>query len=233
MGREHTLDKIQRVFFEGASESTLTPIQQEQIRRYRAAFSVWLDKPIMSDSHIRDFLMREFGVGRTQAYSDINNLKYLLGNIRNAGKEWQRYKADQLVSDAIAMLEPREIEEEVPVKKPKKKVAGFMAVVEEDDHPATELKKKTIYPGKTDVLIAEAKIKAAKALVSIHKLNKDEGEQMPWDEIIPQGWEATTDPSVMGIKSIPNVQDRIEKLKKKYNQDIEIEDAEFTDVSEQ
>ncbi len=234
MGREHTLDKLQRVFFEGAGESSLTSVQLTQLRRYRAAFSIWLDKPILSDSNIRDFLIKEHGVSKQQAYTDIHNLKYLLGNVTNAGKEWQRYKADQLISEAVSLLDPKEVEREVSVSKPKKKkkVVGFgMSDIVEEDKPDAEIKKIWVQPSKTDVLVAEAKIKAAKALVDIHKLKMDEAEQIPWDDIIPHDWEATDDPTVIGLKPIPNIREKIKKLKKKYGQDIEIVDTDYEDLS--
>jgi len=231
MGREHTLDKIQRVFFEGAEESILTPVQQQQIKRYRAAFSVWLDKPILSDTQVVKFLQAEHDVSKQQAYTDIRYIKVLLGNVKNAGKEWQRYKADQLVSDAVALLEPREVEKEVEKPKKKGKVVGFTAIDPDEEEDITEKKTFTINPSKTDVLIAEAKIKAAKALVAIHKLDKDEGEPMPWEDIVPHDWEATSDPSVIGLKPIANIEEKIKKLKKKYSQDIEIVDTNYEDIT--
>ena len=197
-GKEHTLDKIQRVFFNGEEEATLTPLQQKQMKRYKAAFSVWLDKPILSDVQIRNYLKKEFGISTQQAYNDIHNIKYLLGNINHAGKEWQRYKADQLISEAIAVLEP------------------------EEGRPPVD---------KYDIMIAETKLKAAKVLVAVHKLNKDEGEEVPWDDIIPHDWEPTSDPSVIGLKPVKNIREKIKKLKKKYNQDIDIIDTDYEEIT--
>lgn len=59
-----------------------------------------------------------------------------------------------------------------------------------------------------------------------NQLDKEDSLEFPWDEIVPQQFEATSDPSVIGIKPIANIQDRISAMKKKYEADIEYIDFE-------
>ena len=55
---------------------------------------------MMSDSEIRDRLMNEYGISKTQAYRDLANVKILLGNVKAAGKEWFRFKANSILDQA-------------------------------------------------------------------------------------------------------------------------------------
>lgn len=76
---------------------------------------------------------------------------------------------------------------------------------------------------------AMAMIRAGEALVKVNKLDKDESENIPWDDIIPLSLEPTTDISVIGRKPIPNLKEVQMKLRKKYGL---VEDVDFADVTE-
>ena len=62
-----------------------------------------------------------------------------------------------------------------------------------------------------------------------NQLDKEESERLPWDEIAIQPFEITSDPSTIGIKAIPNIKERIAKLKEKYFADIQ--DINYEDVT--
>jgi hypothetical protein len=83
----------------------LTTKQNEQLRRYEAAFTIWQDKPWMRDREIRNFLMKSYGVSQSQAYVDIKNLQLLFGKIQNASKEMYRFMANELIKEAIQGLD--------------------------------------------------------------------------------------------------------------------------------
>lgn len=102
MSRKANLDKFHDVLFKDFDEQQhLTLVEQDQLKRYRAAYSQSLENPSIPDTKLRDFLMNEFGVSQTQAYSDIVNIRILLGNVRNAGKEWVRYLVNETLKEAI------------------------------------------------------------------------------------------------------------------------------------
>ena len=71
-------------------------------------------------------------------------------------------------------------------------------------------------------------IKAAAVSDKINQLNKEDAERIPWDEIIPQVFEPTEDPTVLGIKPIPNIREKIAAMKKKYMN--EIEDVTYDEI---
>jgi hypothetical protein len=190
MSRKTNLDKFQELMFRDISEITdLDHVERQQLIRYRFAFTQLLDNPSKEDTILRDDLMNEFGISQSQAYRDISNMKVILPNIRNAGKEWIRYIVNEELKAAIKFARDN--------AKPKEWIA------------------------------------AISALAKYNKLDQDEAEAMPWDEIIPTPIEPTSDPRVLGIEPLKDEAATIKKLLEKYKGDIEIEDIEYEDFSDE
>jgi len=74
------------------------------------------------------------------------------------------------------------------------------------------------------------RVEAIKALGKYNRLDQDDGEEIPWDQIIPVSIEPTTDPSVLNVKPIPNLEEEIKKLYEKYKAEIEIEDIDYQEI---
>jgi len=91
--------------------------------------------------------------------------------------------------------------------------------------------KQAIQDAKDSEQLRE-RIEAIKALGRYNKLDKDDAEQIPWDEIVPVEIEPTSDPSVLGIKIIPNIDDEVKKLYEKYKAEIEIEDIDYKELDQ-
>jgi hypothetical protein len=188
MSKPHTLDKLKIALFEGKKDG-LSESDLNVLRRYKAGFTAWLDEPTMRDSEMRVFLIANYHVSESQAYRDIANLKFLLGNVRNANKEWQRYKVIDMLDEA------------------------YNRAKEAND--------------------VKAMVMAADKLGKYTQLDQKDDEVMPWEEIIPQTYEVTSDPSVLGITPIPNHRKKITDLLKKYSDDIEFEDMrEYKELEE-
>ncbi len=153
-------------------------------KRYANVFAYWIDKPTLSDKKIVQYIMSEFGIKKTQAYRDVNNIKILLGNVRNAAKEWQRYKLIAMLDKAYEIAERRK-----------------------------------------DV---KAMILAADKLGKYTQLDKEDTMKIPFDEIVPPSWEITGDVTVLGIKPIPNLEEKKKQLREKYGGTL-IEEAEVID----
>lgn len=70
-----------------------------------------------------------------------------------------------------------------------------------------------------------------RAVASYAKYNRvdlEDEQVMPYEMIVVQPFTATSDPSVLGIKPIPNIQRKISDMIKKYRAEtIDIEDVEF------
>ena len=67
-----------------------------------------------------------------------------------------------------------------------------------------------------------------KNLIKNNLTDKEDTPDLAFDKIVPLEIVATDDPSVIGIKKIPDLRGRIKKLIKKY--DAEAEFAEFTEI---
>ncbi len=73
-----------------------------------------------------------------------------------------------------------------------------------------------------------------RAATSYGKLNKVDAEDVqavPFHLIVVQPFVATDDPSVLGIKPIPGIEDKIKKMLQKYSAEtLDIEDVEYEDA---
>lgn len=63
-----------------------------------------------------------------------------------------------------------------------------------------------------------------------NRTDKDDEPDLEYDKIVPQTFEPTDDPSVIGIKKVPGLRDRIRRLEKKYGRNIE--DAEYEEIKD-
>jgi hypothetical protein len=66
-----------------------------------------------------------------------------------------------------------------------------------------------------------------KNLIKNNQTDKEDTPDLAFDKIVPLEIEATDDPTVIGIKKLPDLRGRIKKLNKKYDAD-----GEFTDFIE-
>lgn len=179
MARNDSLDLVVRAMFD--SSVVLTEKDQQMMVRLRDVYTFWLSKPTLTDSNIRDYLMVNFGLSRSQAYNDIAHIKMVLGNVPVANKEFFRYKANHILDEAHNAA-----------------MAGN--------------EKK-----------AKALTKIAEAIAYNNRTNEDDGEKMPFDEIVPKDLSFTIDPTVAGVKVIPGMREKAMKLFEKYAEDIELD----------
>lgn len=186
-----SLDKYYDVLFRDFDETKhLTEAERIRLKRYRSAFTLSLENPSIPDTELCNFLIQEFGISRSQAYVDLGNIRVLLGNIKNAGKEWVRY----LVNEELK------------------------SVIEE----ARDLGKKGL----------DKRINAAAVLARYNRLDKEDQPELPWEELVPQPIEPTSDPTVLKIKPLSNKEETIRKLYDKYKGDIEIEYTDYEEVKD-
>lgn len=65
-----------------------------------------------------------------------------------------------------------------------------------------------------------------------NRTDKDDEPELEFDKIVPQTFELTDDPTVIGIAKVPGLRDKIRRLEKKYG-DTRIEDAQFEEIKEE
>lgn len=73
--------------------------------------------------------------------------------------------------------------------------------------------------------------RAATAYGKLNRVDLEDEQSIPFDQIIWQPFTATDDPRVLGIEPIPNLQSKIDEMIAKYRKEtIDIEDVDFEEV---
>ena len=73
--------------------------------------------------------------------------------------------------------------------------------------------------------------KAASSYAKFNRVDLEDEQAVPYDLIVVQPFTATNDPTVLGIKPIPNINEKIAALLKKYQaENLDIEDIEFEEA---
>lgn len=65
-----------------------------------------------------------------------------------------------------------------------------------------------------------------------NRTDKDDEPELEFDKIVPQNFELTDDPTVIGIAKVTGLRDKIRRLEKKYG-DTRIEDAQYEEIKEE
>jgi len=70
--------------------------------------------------------------------------------------------------------------------------------------------------------------KAAASYAKFNRVDLEDEQAVPYEMIVIQPFTATNDPTVLGIKPIPNLQQKIDQMIKRYGAEtIDIEDIEY------
>ena len=73
--------------------------------------------------------------------------------------------------------------------------------------------------------------KAASSYAKFNRVDLEDEQAVPYDMIVVQPFTATDDPSVLGIKPLPRLQERIQQLLHKYSaENMDIEDVEYEEA---
>lgn len=73
--------------------------------------------------------------------------------------------------------------------------------------------------------------KAASSYAKFNRVDLEDEQALPYDLILVQPFTATSDPRVLGIKPIPNVEEKIAAMLKKYRQEsMDIDDVDYEEV---
>lgn len=69
-----------------------------------------------------------------------------------------------------------------------------------------------------------------KARILNNRTDKPDEPELEFDKIVPQSFEPTDDPAVIGIEKIPDLRSKIKLLNKKYNDNVQF--AEYEEIEE-
>jgi hypothetical protein len=71
---------------------------------------------------------------------------------------------------------------------------------------------------------------AADKIGKYNQLDQPDADPLPFDEIVPQNFEPTDDPSGLGVKKDPDIRKKKKKMLEKYMSEIEIIDVPYEDI---
>ena len=187
MPKPSTIDKFRDHLFDDIDTLSLTPMERDQLLRYRAIFTLKLENPHVSNRVVADFLKDNFGITSVaQAYRDISAMEMMLGAVRSSEKQWIRYLVVEKLKDALAMAEKK---------------------------------------GKIKEMIM-----AADKLAKYTRLDQEDQEPIPWEEIVPAPVEYLNDPKLLGLPEPPEgARAFVEKIKRKY---IDLPEAEYEELKD-
>ena len=73
--------------------------------------------------------------------------------------------------------------------------------------------------------------KAAASYAKFNRVDLEDEQAVPYEMIVVQPFTATDDPTVLGIKPIPNLQQKIDQMIKHYGAEtIDIEDIDYEEA---
>ena len=185
MPKPSDLDKFRDYLFDDVDTLPFTERDKTRLLRYRAIFTLKLERPSTSNKDIARMLMDQFSVKSvSRAYHDIAAADILLANVRSSEKQWIRYLVVETLKEAINLAR-------------------------EDGDIATM-------------------VKAADRLGKYTRLDQEDQEPIPYEDIVPAPVEYTSDPEVLGLPTPKEgAREFIERIKRRY---IEAEEVEYTEV---
>jgi len=91
--KEPLVEKLLAVLYKTPDEVDIKFTENELVlkRIYEDIFCKWLDKPSLMDKDLIKYLETKYNRSKIQSYRDVAIIKSVLGNVRNASKEWHRY----------------------------------------------------------------------------------------------------------------------------------------------
>lgn len=186
MPKPSTLDKFHDHLFDDCDSLEMTPRERAQLMRYRAIFTLKLQKPHITNTEVAKFLKKEFGITSVgQAYRDIAATETVLGKIRSSEKQWIRYLVVETLKKAIHLAQK----------------SGDI----------------------------KAMVAAADKLGKYTRLDQEDQEPLPFEEIVPEPIEYLNDPTILGLpEPKEGARQYVEKVRRKY---FEAEDVEYKEVS--
>ena len=192
MGIPRVLDVAKDYLFASVDEMTeakIPQITQARLIRLRDMYNFWLQYPSMKDLQITQELMKRYKIQKSAAYEDLRYIKYLLGDLNKASKDYHRY---------------RFIQRNEETRETAKRLGDARSMAACDN-----------YYGK------------------YMQLDKEDEVDKGYDKIIVQPFVPSADPTILGIKPISDIRERIKKKIAQYwSEDVEEVDFEEADFNE-
>lgn len=107
MPKRETLELCRQYLFENPTIELSTQMKN-RLTRIRSAYTLWMEFPMKSELQIRNFLVDNFDVKKVQSYDDIVIIKALLGNVKNASKDWHRFRFNAMIEESYEIAKAQQ-----------------------------------------------------------------------------------------------------------------------------
>lgn len=110
MPKKDTLDYCEKHLFSDVQKMQKDNVPGaiiNRIVRIRDVYMQWLRTPSKNDRDIVAYLMSNYNIQNSIAYEDIKIIKYLIGSIQKASREFHRWKANAMIERSFAIAENR------------------------------------------------------------------------------------------------------------------------------
>lgn len=191
-------DRIYRHLFDDKEKTKLSENDYKVKQRVQAAFTKKLDHPTITDKSLVKFICETFDVSFVTAYSDLNGIEMMFGDIRKANKEYIRMVVTETQKDVINMEKSR-------------LVKNLEAVRKWEDHERNE---KGELPPRPDYYSTKDLTNAVAVLARANNLDKEDPNMPNWEDVQPPIIEPTDDVTIMDLDAVP--ERSIQLLKEKY-----------------
>lgn len=188
------IELAQREMFTPAEEllTRYDAARVDHLLRLRDMYNWMLANPSERDRKFIDLFMGKYGIGQSQAYSDLALIKKLIPALAPASREFYRKQVSEMLLETYNMAKAR-------------KDTKAMAM-------------------------------AAKELGKVNRVDLEDEKELPYDKIVLQPFTPSFDPTIIGLKPIPNVDEVKARLRKQMamdNPDIEDVNYEPADLEEE
>ena len=195
-GKLSFLDRLNTHLFE--NRETLPQIfDKDEIRmiyRYRSIYTKWYSEPMFPERLLVEYIVNEFDVSAQTAHKDIANVKILLGNVKNASKEFFRHAANEMLREAIELVQ--DADTALEVKKAEVYIKAALSLVDINKlkvEEGNDLKWSEIKPVTLEVTQNVEEIGITKKTDNVEALKRKLRKKYFDDEIVDTDFEPIND----------------------------------------
>lgn len=108
--RDENLELIERHMFGTVEQQKkeLTESQKQLLLEVTDCYNLQLQKPMLSRSALRNYLVGKYNCSKIQAYKIIQYAAVILGNVQPSHKNWVRQRIEYLTEQAYAAVEAKD-----------------------------------------------------------------------------------------------------------------------------
>ena len=165
------------MFLPEESRKPLTESQKQLVLEVTDCYNLQLQKPMLSRSALRDYLVNKYHVSKIQAYKVIQYAAVILGDVQPSHKNWIRQRVEFLTEKAYEAVEARDFKRAEALTKIAKTLAkAFQTNIDEGElinaqkYLEIDMVNITIDPKALNIKVSETKQKEIDRLLRKYEI---------------------------------------------------------------